>query len=219
MALSNEEVAVHYFRFLNMEIPVEDFEQWIYATPELADYLGETIYFELASFNFRQPAAKHEFFKLIETYPVPPAFYGWRLKCLLQNLLDESMDPAVVFEILSELLFYVDEYSFLSDLGIQHIWVGDIPKSTERHLWDEKEYQRLREPLNKDFPRVRQEMEVLVKALESGDLKFINETEYQLEPGLAQKIENYNQACQLEREQELRQYKSKHQKKWWQFWK
>lgn len=227
MALSKDEIEIFYFRFLNDEIPIKDFEQWIYATPELENYFGEAAYFELASFNFRQPAAQYEFSKLINQHIIPAEFYNWQLKRLLQALLDDTMDPVDVFERLYDLA-YSEGYSFLSDIGIEYaIWVDKIPKRAVKHLWDEKEYQRLREPLEKYIIHVKQEIELLLQALDSGDLKIINRdkylTEYQMNPSVAQKIKDYNQTRQLEwqnkRQKEMSKHQAQLQKKWWEFWK
>jgi hypothetical protein len=57
-----------FFRYLTGELPIKDFEQWLYSTPQLEGYLGEPVYFEFISLNFQQPSASDELSKLIAKY-------------------------------------------------------------------------------------------------------------------------------------------------------
>jgi hypothetical protein len=205
MILSNEEMETYYFRFLNGEISLEDFEQWLYATPELETYLGETAYFELVSFNFHQPAVKYELFKLLDIYTTPAEFYTWQLKQLLKSLsdslLDNTLDQVEVFEGLYNM--YSKGYYLLSDVGLEFLLeTNELPKRTAQHLWDEKEYKRLREALEKYLILLKEEVEIALPALESGDLKIINQHEYRISPVLDQKLKaiHLNQVYQAKQD-------------------
>ncbi len=41
-----------FFKFLNKEISIEEFEQWVYATDELETVLSADLYQELIAFNY-----------------------------------------------------------------------------------------------------------------------------------------------------------------------
>ena len=51
MGLSVAEIETVFYRFLAGELPLEDFEQWLYSTPQVAEYLTPAAYLELISFH------------------------------------------------------------------------------------------------------------------------------------------------------------------------
>jgi len=65
MTFGIDEIENFFFLYLTGELPIKDFEQWIYSTPQIEDYLGGPAYFEFISFHFQQPAASYELSKLI----------------------------------------------------------------------------------------------------------------------------------------------------------
>lgn len=211
-----EEIELSFFRFLNGEISLEDFEQWIYATPELETYLGEATYFEFAAFDFRQSGAKYELGKLIEVHGFLPKFYTWKLKQQLQSLLDHTMDPVNVFEDFYEL--YCHGYSFLQNLGMQYMYLGmyEIPKRIAQNRWSEEENNHFIVSLEERISSLKQEIEVLVGSLESGELKIINQHEYEIGPTLAKKLDEFEQKYNT---LPIKHEVLRKEKKWWQFWK
>lgn len=55
------------YRFLDGELPVADFEQWVYSTPDLEASWGPKVYLELVSIDFRSTWAEHEARKVLDT--------------------------------------------------------------------------------------------------------------------------------------------------------
>ncbi|WP_400162877.1 hypothetical protein ACAF76_008190 [Brevibacillus sp. TJ4] len=47
------DLQVKFSEVLRREVTVEDFEQWVYATPEIEDHFGYAFYLELISLDFR----------------------------------------------------------------------------------------------------------------------------------------------------------------------
>jgi hypothetical protein len=188
MTLDINEIEGSFFLYLADEFPIKDFEQWIYSTPEVEGYLGEPVYLEFVSYNFQQPAASYELSKLIYKYINPAKFHTWQIKRLLKGLLDGTQDPVVAFENLYAMSW--KGYQFLDHLGVQYqLGIDEIPKLTSQQLWDEKEFLRLRKMLDDYYlPPLKDEIEIVLRALESGEIKITNEGEYSIETGLSQKL-------------------------------
>ncbi len=218
MTLNKDELKDFYFRFLNNETSLEDFEQWIYATPEIENDLGETAYLELASFNFRQQRAKYEFIKLMYQHIIPPEFYTWQFRQILQNLLDDSLDSVDLFKTLYN-LYDDDGYYFLHDIGILYVLYTPYLE-LDRH--DATEYQNLRKTLEQYLPVVKKEIEILLAALDSGKLKMISLDKFGIRYEIASDLQEElnaigDQVMQIKKQHT--QISSPVPKKWWKFWK
>ena len=193
MRLSVDAMEVPFFRFLAGELSVEEFERWVYATPQLENYLGAPAYLEMISFNFRQPAADYELSKLIYKSIPPARFHQAQIKWLLSNLLDGSRDAVVVFENLYEL--YNKGYHFLGSIGYQYdLGVYEIPKLTAQPLWDPNEFSRRREMLAEYVEPLRDEIQRMLRALETSEIQITDEGEVLMKPGSLQKSRKGHQA-------------------------
>jgi hypothetical protein len=201
MTYSINEMESIFFRYLIGELPIKDFEQWIYSTPELEGYLGGSAYFDFISFNFQQPSASSELSKLIVKYFAPTKFLNWKFKRLLRGLLDGTLDPVEVFENLYDM--YCKGYQFLDHLAIQYLlWIEETPKLTAQHFWDKNEFFRHRKMLDSYVDSLKDEIETLLQALESGEIELINEKEYSVQPELIQKLQNRRQVFEYKGSQQ-----------------
>ncbi len=213
MALGIEEIKDSFLRFLAGELPFEEFEQWLYSTSEIEDYFGASAYLELISFNFRQTTANYEFSKLIYKYVTPAQFYNWQIKRLLKNLLDGTQDPVDIFENLYDL--YGKGYPFFDNIAIQYVLgIDEIPRLAAQNLWDEDEFSRRRKMLDNYLVPLKDEVQMLLKALETGEIKITEEREYFIAPELSEKLKNLHKVSQDEHPRQV----IKHKKTWWKFW-
>lgn len=197
MVSDTEEIELPLFRYLAGELPLKELEQWIYATPQIEDYWGEPAYLEFISFRFQQPAANYELSKLIYKYIPPGKYHGWQIKRLLKALLDNTQDPVDVFKKLYD--FYCAGYWFLNNIGIQYvIGIDEIPTLKAQDLWDANEFARLRKLLNNHLESLKNEVEMVFQALETGEIEIINEKEYHITEELSERLKNLNKAIRLE---------------------
>jgi hypothetical protein len=197
MTYSVDEIKDFFFRYLTGELPIEGFEQWIYSTPEIESYFGKPAYFEFISFNFQQPDLSNELFKLIGKHIDLAKFRDWQIKRLLKSLLDGTLDAVEVFKKLYDM--YRNGYHFLDKVGIQYLLgIDEIPKLSVRHLWDEKEFIRQRKKLDGYLRPLKDEIEILLEALESGQIVLFNEKEYFIKPELSQKLQKMRQVSEHE---------------------
>ncbi|MBI5954111.1 MAG: hypothetical protein HY865_20835 [Chloroflexi bacterium] len=182
-----DEIESFLFLYLAGEFSIRDFEQWIYSTPQAEDRLGKSAYFELVSFNFYQPTADHELSKLIRKYVNPARFHTWQVWRSLKSLLDGTGDPVAAFIALHKMS--CDGYDFLDNIRVQYLLgVEDIPTLTQKHLWDEKVFLSLRNKLDGHIQPLKNEIEMLLNALELGEIEIIGEGEYSIKPELSQQL-------------------------------
>jgi hypothetical protein len=187
MTFSIDQIESFFFLYLTGELPIKDFEQWIYSTPQVEDCLGKSAYFELISFNFHQPAASHELSKLIRKYVNPVEFDTWQIERLLKGVLDGTQDPVAAFEHLYNLAW--KGYRFLNHLGVEYmLGIDEIPRLSAQHLWDGNAFLRLRKTLDDYIQPLKNEIEVVLRALESGEIEIIGEGEYSIKPELSQQL-------------------------------
>ena len=189
MTLDVDEIESSFFLYLAGEFPIKDFEQWVYSTPQLEDWLGKPVYFEFISFNFQQSAADHELSKLIRSHVNPARFHAWQVMRFLRSLLDGTGDPVAAFKTLYKMS--CNGYEFLDNIGVQYLLgIEEIPELTVQHLWDEKAFWRLRETLDEYIQPLKSEIEILLHALETGEIEIISEQEYFIKPELEQKLQS-----------------------------
>ena len=213
MTLSIDEIENSFFQFLAGELPLQEFEQWLYSTPEIESYLGKPAYLEVISFNFRQPAVNYELSKIIYKHIVKTKFDTWQIKRLLKSLLDGTQDAVEVFEKLYDM--YGKGYWFLDDIGIQYVLgIDEIPRLAAQNLWDENEFFRRRKMLENYLKPMKDEVEVLILALETGEIKVVSDNEYFITPELSEKLKGLRKVSQKESPKQPVHLK----KAWWKFW-
>ncbi len=174
-----------FYLFLNDEFSIEDFEQWVYSTTELEKQLKPQDYLNLLSFNFKQQDATYELKKLLlEKHTNQLDFDNWNIRRLLNDLITEQSDPVDVIGHLYDL--YCRGYGFLREVGLPYvIGVDDIPRLTEKALWNEHAFEAKRKMLDNYLSDLKPKSKRLLDALEKGDIKIVAAGEYQITPELA----------------------------------
>lgn len=110
------EIQVKFIDFLNKDISIADFEQWLYVTPQLEDILCEADYLELLTYNYQNKK-----FARLEIRPILEKFieYDKYETQYLLNLLSgiKNKDNQVNY-LCSCYDLYCKGYKFLDNLGI-----------------------------------------------------------------------------------------------------
>ncbi|MCI0395538.1 MAG: hypothetical protein L0332_21900 [Chloroflexi bacterium] len=175
------------FRFLIGEIPLEEFETWVYSSKELESYLNSDAYLELISFNFQKKGAGYEVKSLLYKHIDVGKYETWRIKKLLGQLLNEERDLVELLEIFYVL--YCGGYRFLERIGYQHVMVDNIPRLTERSLWNTLAFEKAREALGRYITCLKPEALKVLEAIDKGQIKITGEFEYQIDPEIAVELE------------------------------
>jgi hypothetical protein len=134
------------FEFLDNEVALVDFEQWIYKDKEL-ETSQPTLYQDLISFDFGDRDAKRGIKNKLEPYIDSKEFNVWRTRRLLNKIIEDKIDIVLGTRKLRELYFDTGENFIPPTLGIGfESELDDLPTPDEYHLWNEKE---LKEKLKK----------------------------------------------------------------------
>lgn len=106
------------------QLPLKDFEQWLYAQNELLDSVNDDFILELFTFSYSQKAAHYAFRNSFLQYFDKEEFMLWKVKANLRDLMEgkETRD-----RILND--FYklgYDEFSFLQNLSYYMFELEDV---------------------------------------------------------------------------------------------
>lgn len=110
---------------------------------------------------------------------------------------------------------YCKGYRFLGDIGIQYVLgVDEIPRLAAQNLWNENEFFRRRKMLEDYLEPMKDEVKMLLLALETGEIKLVNDNEYSITPELSEKLKGLRKVSQ----QEIPKQPVRLKKAWWKFW-
>lgn len=124
-------------RLLTGELPVGEFERWVYASPEIETQLGSGDYFQLLAFDYRQPHAIHELRRLVGAVyerrrpGMLARDRAWRLAC---GLASGSL-PVAAAHGLAILHYGGHGWVPLDFVGIS-VELDDVPSPGQRPLGD-----------------------------------------------------------------------------------
>jgi hypothetical protein len=119
-------------------VPIEEFEQWLYASPRLEQLLGANRYSDLIAFDFRQPHARHELVSLLKAAFVERRPSGserdvarWAAGGFLTGRLDLLTTSRLLAQIRVDSNDWVpSEFTYIDSE------LDDIPQRAQHHLWD-----------------------------------------------------------------------------------
>ncbi len=118
------------------EISIEQFEKWVYEEKgELEKVLLEEFYFELISFDYREPFSWYSLWTILEQYIKKSDWETLRIKAILQDIIDAKSDYLLGKHLLSSYDEYCKGYRFLMVLAIDCYLINDkelsetIPKT------------------------------------------------------------------------------------------
>ena len=126
------------FEFMDNEVTLGDFEQWIYSDKEL-ETLQPTLYQDLIQLNYAENDVKQRVKNKLTPYIDSKEFNIWRTKRLLYKIIEDKIDIVLGTRKLRELYFDTGENFIPLTLGIGfESELGDLPTPDEYHMWNEK---------------------------------------------------------------------------------
>lgn len=114
----SEDIKVKFFRFINGEELISEFEQWVYDTNALEEILGGEDYFNLISLDFTKRGSQYELIKILERHIDAGEYETWKLRKLLTLFLSQEGDLPLMLCEFYEL--YCDGFHFLETLGLNY---------------------------------------------------------------------------------------------------
>jgi hypothetical protein len=112
------------FKVLEDQLPLEDFERWIYDSDELQNLMTQGVVLETYMFNYKQPDAKYQFKKAVFKYFDEEEFLLWKIKANLRDLIADRNDrDRILYDF-----YYLgnDGYTFLQSIGYYMFQIKDI---------------------------------------------------------------------------------------------
>jgi hypothetical protein len=134
-------------------VPLDAFEQWVYASPQLEQALGADRYLELVSLDFHQAHARHEVVRRLHE-----AFLERRLSgverdvgiWIARGYLDGSIGLVTASRVLAQLR--ADSHDWVpSEFTYIDSELDEIPLPAQYHLWEPA---ALAEKLRESEPRL-----------------------------------------------------------------
>ena len=187
------------FEFLNDEINLSEFQNFIFQTKELEDELGKETYNHLTLFNPNDKNVIERVIYLVSKIISEGEFETWKLTELLMKFINE---PTKVKEYLDRFydLFYgtFDKekrelhkgYRFLEHLGLNYFYWMD--ESYLRYTYGSNWKSEYRKTLNNlDFyhRQLKPIAEKILNAINQGDIKIISKGKYEITEELKQELE------------------------------
>lgn len=188
------------FEFLNDEINLSEFQNFIFQTKELEDELGKEIYNYLILFNPNDKNVIKRIKYLVSKIISEGEFETWKLTELLMKFINE---PTKVMEYLDRFydLFYATfdkekrelqkGYRFLEHLGLNYFYWMD--ESYLRYAYGSNWKSEYRKTLNNlDFyhRQLKPIAEKILNAINKGDIKIISKGKYEITEELKQELES-----------------------------
>jgi hypothetical protein len=109
-------IQIKFFKLLNNELSVEDFEQWVYKTTEIETHFDPADYIEFISLNFKARHFIHEMKKIVDKYLDYGEFEKRKIDKVLNDLINKTDDFAK--SLIATYDLYCDGYGFLDNIGL-----------------------------------------------------------------------------------------------------
>jgi hypothetical protein len=110
------DIQIEFFKLLNEETSVQDFERWAYANKNLETYLDEADYLDFISLNFMDSHFKHEMKKIVDRYLGYGEFEKRKLKKILNDIIAKNAGFAK--SLIATYNLYCHGCTFLGNIGL-----------------------------------------------------------------------------------------------------
>ncbi|BAH44569.1 hypothetical protein BBR47_35920 [Brevibacillus brevis NBRC 100599] len=116
------DLQIKFNEVLKKKLTIEEFEQWVYVTPEIAEHYGHALYLELISLDFKGKYIDLDLEQLLT--PVMP-FGELEYRIIKEELELVASDTNDIDKVLDNIYEnYCDGYSFLRFLGLSFALLG-----------------------------------------------------------------------------------------------
>jgi len=170
---------ITFFRFLNKEISIPDFEKWTYDNPDLESEIGLDFYTDLISFDFKSHDLIPYISGLVEKCFDWIEYEKWRTIRLLSMINDGKIEIVLASRKLRQLYLEQEDKigKPLVSMGLAIGYESELdrcPIESEYHLYNKLTLKSMLEPVSwykTDFLKlVKQELQELINP----DLKTID---------------------------------------------
>ncbi len=155
-------------------MPLEEFEQWVYATKDLEELFSREDYVELLSVDYSKNSNRYDVVKLVTRYINEGEYETWKLKKLLYAVINNDGDLQQVF--IDFYYLYCDGYRFLDNLGLGYgLSVVVPPSEYSSDSWEKLSEQEKERLLASFLPEAINEVKRVLFWLNDGEIVILNE--------------------------------------------
>lgn len=170
-------IELKFYNTIIGNIPIEEFENWIYHDNEVESLYPEEDYMELISFNYKKNGAKNELIRLLTRKYIDLGEYEkWKLLNKLKNALEGE-------EHLSKILIefydlYCSGYEFLNDLGLGYGLTVKVPPAKYKvWTWEEMNEIEKKELIDSFYPQIESGIKRVIDWIEKGKIILTGKTD------------------------------------------
>jgi hypothetical protein len=208
MSSPPESIKLYFYKTLEGDISIENFEKWLYENKDLEKTLNPDDYLDLISFNYKQGGAKYNLCKLLERYVDLGNYETYKLLKLLNRAKEKNKDLAEILVQFYDL--YCRGYGFLRYIGIHY---GLAIEIEGRDFWS-AEMREEHEMIIKSFsPELDNQLQQIIDWLISGKIILT---------GTKDELNRFEyQDFRTEKEKKLTEWEynsNQKKKKWWHIW-
>ena len=164
-----------FYKTIKGDIPMSDFEQWLYVDKEIEGLLQADDYLDLISLNFKKNGAKYDLWNLLKKHIDLGKYETYKmLERLHEAQLKTDRLPYVLMEFYH---LYCKGYSFLQDIGLGYGLSVQVPRldNVTAEYWDDLSKTQQAELLDSFSPELEEEIERVLEWIHSGKIVLTGE--------------------------------------------
>ncbi|RWY54187.1 hypothetical protein [Mucilaginibacter gilvus] len=159
---------------MNGEIPLDDFEQWVYNNKELEELLSPDQYFNLISFSYSKAGARHELINLLTSLAGMGRYETYKLRKLIaMAMLRDQNLPKYLTQFYD---LYCDGYYFLRRFGLGFgLSMFSLPADYISENWNELDVKQTHKLIDSITPELEQELRRILNWLDNDEIVLTGE--------------------------------------------
>ena len=191
---------IEFYEYLNRELSISQFEEFVYAQKTLEQELDKDNYLDLIGFNFKDKNATDQLDELIFDRLVSEEdFETWRLTKLLHQFIETEVDIDKKLDDFYSMYsgrnnrqgVMINGYKFLGHLGLNYFhWMGEgYLKACYGSKWEE-EQKKAYDDFESYHSQLKPIAQKILKAIETKDIKLKGHGEYSITDDLKADLES-----------------------------
>jgi hypothetical protein len=225
-----QDIKDRFYKTINRDISVIDFEQWLYADKELEKHLKSDDYLDLISLSFKKSGVKYELWKLLKKHIDLGEYETYKMLRLLNEAKQKNERlPYILMEFYD---LYCRGYNFLQDLGLGIGLAVQVPRANNStaDTWDELTAEQQKELLDSFSLELEECVEQAINWLETRKIILTGEQDdigYYVYNDLRTEEEKKSKLWETVLEDKATGFSAskstlcvkQRDNKWWEFWK
>ena len=195
-----ESLKKEFYKYLNRELPITQFEEFVYAQKDFEQEVGKENYLKLIGFNFTDKNASYQLDDLIFDDLISEGeFETWKLNRLLTQFIETEVDIDKKLDNFYSLYCRTynrkgeleNGYKFLGHLGLNYFfWMSEgYLKPSYGSKWDE-ELKKAKDDFEFYHSQLKPIAQKILKAIENKEIEIIKFGEYSISGDMKANLES-----------------------------